>query len=112
MITNNIIGLSSYKLVQFLKNYVNPQGVETPIIFRSHRVRRWLCKLGYEYKDVHKDVHKDVFVDGHEQTDVVEDRKSFLKKMKELKPYMVDFYENGAMKPKTYPPNCAVKGEN
>ncbi len=34
---------------------------------------------------------KDVFVDGHEQTDVVEDRKNFLKKMKELKPYMVEF---------------------
>ncbi len=38
MITNNIIGLSSYKLVQFLKNYVNPQEVETPIIIRSYTV--------------------------------------------------------------------------
>ena len=35
MVTNNLIGLSFYKLVQFLKNYVNPQGEETLIIIRS-----------------------------------------------------------------------------
>lgn len=35
MVTNNIIGLSFYKLVQFLKNYVNPQEVEIPIIICS-----------------------------------------------------------------------------
>ena len=104
MVTNNILGLSSYKLIQFLKNYVNPQGVETQIIIRSRTARRWLCKLGYEYKDV----RKDVFVDGHERPDVVGDRKNFLKKMEELKPYMVEFYENGAIRLKTYPPDCVV----
>ena len=51
-------------------------------------------------------------MDGHERADVVEDCKNFLKKMEELKPYIVEFYENGAMKPKTYPPDCAVGGEN
>lgn len=57
-------------------------------------------------------MRKDVFVDRYKQTDVVEDCKNFLKKIEELKPYMVEFYENGAMKPKTYPLNCAVRGEN
>ena len=35
-----------------------------------------------------------------------------MKKIEKLKPYIVEFYENGAMKPKTYPSNCAVWREN
>ena len=61
-------------------------------MIRSRTARNWLRKLGYEYKDV----RKDVFVDGHERSDVVEDRKNFLQKMEELKPYIVEFEENGA----------------
>ena len=91
-----------------MKNYVNPQGVETPIVIRSRTARTWLRKLGYVYKDV----RKDVFVDGHERSDVVEDRANFLNQMEELKPYMVEFYDDGAMKPKVYPSDCAVGGEN
>lgn len=71
-------------MVQFLKNYVNPQGVETPIVIRLRIARTWLRKLGYVYKDV----HKDVFVDGHEQSDVGKDCANFLKQMKELKPLL------------------------
>ena len=82
--------------------------METSIIICSRTARCWLCKLGYEYKNV----RKNVFVDGHEQADVVEDRKNFLKKMEELKLYMIEFYENGAIKPKTYPPDCVVGEEN
>ena len=52
-----------------------------------------------------------MFINGHEQPDVVEDCKVFLNKMEELKPYIVGFDENGAMKPKAYPPDCAV-GDN
>ena len=55
---------------------------------------------------------KDVFVDGHKQSDVVEDRKRFLNKMEELKLYLVEFNEDGAMKDKTYLPDCAVGGED
>ena len=61
---------------------------------------------------MYKDVRKDVFMDGHERSDVVEDRSNFLKKMEELKPYMVEFNEDSTIKPKAYPPNCVVKGEN
>ena len=91
-----------------MKNYVSPQGVETPIIICSRTARTWLHKLRYVYKNV----CKDGFVDGHEKSDVVEDYANFLKKMEELKPYMVEFFEDGAMKPKVYPSYCAVGGEN
>ena len=57
-------------------------------------------------------MRKDVFVDGHEQSDVVEDRKNFLYKMEELKPYIVEFDENGAMKPKVYLADCVIGGNN
>ncbi len=95
-------------MVQFLKSYVNPQGIETPITIRSRTARTWLRKLGYVYKNV----RKDVFVGGHERSNVVEDRTNFLRKMEELKPYMVEFNEDGTMRPKVYPPDCAVEGEN
>ena len=91
-----------------MKTYVNSQGVETLISIRSRTARRWLCKLGYEYKNL----PKDIFRDGHERSDVVEDRINFLRRMEELKPYMVEFDENGAMKPKVYPSDCVVEGEN
>ncbi len=41
---------------------MNPEREEIPIMIQSRIARNWLCKLGYEYKDV----RKDVFVDGHE----------------------------------------------
>ena len=78
---------------------MSPKGEDIPIVIRSRTARNWLRKLGYEYKDV----RKEVFVDGHERADVVEDRINFLQKMEELKPYIVEFGENGAMKPKVYP---------
>lgn len=53
---------------------------------------------------------KDVFVDGHEQPDVVEDREQFLKTMKELEPYLVEFEEDGTMKAKNYLSDCKVGG--
>ncbi len=37
-----------------------------------------------------KNVQKDIFVNGYERFDIVEDRANFLKKMEELKPYMVE----------------------
>lgn len=101
-----ITELSSYKLVQFLKGYIDPKGTPTPITIRSRTARTWLNKLGFEYKEV----RKGVFIDGHERPDVVEDRKIFLKRMDELRPYMVEFEEDGTMKDKIYPPNCVVGG--
>lgn len=42
---------------------------------------------------------------------MVEDRNLFLTRMEELKPYMVEFDENGAMKTKKYPVDFLVGGD-
>lgn len=91
-----------------MKNYVNLQGIKTPIIICLRKVQTWLWKLRYIYKIV----HKDVFVNSHEQSDIVEDCTNFLNQMKELKSYIVEFSHNSAMKPKVYLSNCAIKDEN
>lgn len=51
-------------------------------------------------------------MDKHEQSNVVKDHKNFLRKMEELKPYMVKFNGFGVIKSKVYPPNCTIKGDN
>lgn len=61
---------------------------------------------------MYKNICKEVFVDRHEQSNVVEDCANFLKKIKELKSYMIEFFKDGAIKPKVYPSDCIVKGEN
>lgn len=68
--------------------------MKTSIIIYLCTAWRWLCNLGYECKDE----RKDVFVDKHKRTDVVEDRKNFLKKIERLKPYMMEFYENSVIR--------------
>ena len=57
-------------------------------------------------------MRKDVFIDGHKRLDVVEDRNNFLTKIEDLKLYMVEFEEDGKMKPKDYPSDCAVGGND
>ena len=42
---------------------------------------------------------------------MVEDQNRFLTKLEELKSYMVEFNEDGAIKAKNYPIDCAVGGE-
>lgn len=53
-----------------------------------------------------------MFIDGHKQSDVVKDYKNFLKKIEELKPYKIQFEEDGIIKAKTYLSDCAVGGPN
>lgn len=67
-----------------------------------------LYKLRYEYKDI----HKNIFIDRHKQSNIIENQIYFLQKIEELKPYKVEFEENGIMKPKIYPANCALGGNN
>lgn len=57
-------------------------------------------------------MHKDIFTDGHKQSDIVEDCKNFLKKIKELKPYMIEFEEDSLIKPKIYLFNRVIRGDN
>lgn len=61
---------------------------------------------------MYKDVRKNVFVDGHKRSDVMEDRVNFLRRMEDLKRYIVKFDTDGAMKPKVYRSDCAVGGED
>lgn len=96
--------MNSYKLIQFLKTYISPERKEIPILIWLHTACNWLRKLGYEYKNI----RKDIFVDGHKRLDIMENWKNFLQKMEELKPYIVEFDKNCAMKPKIYPVDCAV----
>ena len=55
---------------------------------------------------------KNVFVDGHEWSNVVENCKNFLQKIEELKPYIVEFEENGVIKPKIYLSDYAIEGND
>lgn len=103
-----ITKLNFYKLVQFLKTYMDLQGIKTLIVICLCTAQRWLYKLGYKYKDV----HKNAFVDRHEQLDIVKDCKNFLKKMKELQSYLIIFKENKKKKPKIYLPDCAIGEDN
>lgn len=47
-------------------------------------------------------MHKDVIINEHERSDIIEDCNNVLKKMEKLKPYIVEFEEDSAMKAKTY----------
>lgn len=74
----------------------------------SRTAQKLLFKLRYEYKNV----YKDLFINENERPDVVEDCNVFLEKIEQLKPYMVEFDKNKAMKPKVSTSNCAVGDNN
>lgn len=68
----------------------------------------WLNKLGYKYKDV----YKNVFINEHKQLDMVKNCINFLKVMKNLKLYMIEFQEDETIKPKEYLHGSKVEGPN
>lgn len=47
-------------------------------------------------------------MDRHEQSNIVEDCKNFLKKIEELKLYIIEFKKNGAIKNNIYLSNYVV----
>lgn len=57
-------------------------------------------------------MHKDIFIDGYKQSNIIKDHKNFLKKIEELKPYIIKFVENNIMKKKIYLPDCIVYGSS
>ncbi len=99
--------MSLYKLVQYLKDYVNLERKKSLVQIKSRITRKRLHLLDYEYKNV----KKDVFVDEYERLNVVEDYKRFFNKIKELKSYLVEFNEIYKIKNKIYLPDCIVDGE-
>ena len=90
-----------------MKEYINPKEIEIPVVICSHTVQTWLYKLGFVYKKM----RKNVIVDGHEKADMIEDQNYFLTKIEKLKPYIVEFNEDNAIKAKNYPVHYAVGGE-
>lgn len=102
-----MVGLSSYKLVQFLKEYINPKEIEILGVIYSYITQTWLCKLRFVYKEV----RKDVFIDNYKWPDIVKNRNHFLTKKEKLKLYIVKFNEDSIMKAKDYPVNYIVKEE-
>lgn len=88
-----MVELSSYKLLQFLKKYINSKKIETLVVICFYIIQTWPCKLGFVYKKV----CKNVFINHHEQPDVVEDQNCFFTKIEELKLYIVEFNKNGAI---------------
>lgn len=50
-----------------------------------------------------------MFVDRYKWPDVIEDQNLFVTQIEELKSYMVEFNENGAIKAKKYPVDCIVR---
>ena len=104
----NIIRLSFYKLVQFLKNYINLQELEIPIVICLYIAWYLLYNICYKYKNR----HKDIFIDRHEQINIIKDYKNFLRKIKVLNPYIVKFNKFCIIKPKIYLLDCIVGKDN
>lgn len=77
-----------------MKIYINLQGEKISITICSYIIQRWLGWPGYKYKNL----GKDIFINRYKWSDVVEDCKIFLEKIKELKPNIVKFEENNVMK--------------
>ena len=100
--------MSSYKLVQFLKDYFNIKKVEVPIEIRLQTARTRVNKLVYKYKNI----SKDIFIDVYKQSDLVKNCANFFKVIKELKPYMIKFKLDRTMKPMIYPNTCKVQSSN
>ncbi|RPA76037.1 hypothetical protein BJ508DRAFT_213928, partial [Ascobolus immersus RN42] len=65
----------------------------TRLSLTERSARRWLNRLGFQWKDV----RKNVYIDGHERFEVKEYRKEFLEKIKFLKPFFA-YFEDGHVK--------------
>ena len=61
---------------------------------------------------MYKDIYKDVFGNEYEWSDIVKNHANFLRRMEEIKPYIVEFDQDGAMKPKVYFFDYAVGRQN
>lgn len=83
---------------------VNLEGNKNLVTIRSQTARKWLNELGYKYCHV----GKNVFIDEYERTDMIEDRKHFLKVMEELELYFVKFDKTSQMILKIYLSDCEV----
>lgn len=61
---------------------------------------------------MYKDIYKDVFVDRHKKANMIKDCANFLKKIEELKVFLVKFNKDIIMRSKIYPSNYIVRSED
>lgn len=52
-----------------------------------------------------------MFINKHERPDMMKNQKHFLKVIKELEPYLIEFDKIGQMISKIYPSDCEVEGD-
>ena len=74
----------------------------------SRTAQKWLNRLGYKWKEV----QKGGFFDGHKCEDVVKYQEIFLREIKSLLLYFVEFKEDSTILPKEYPDDCVVGSTN
>lgn len=67
-------------------------------------MQNWLYNQRFEYKNI----CKYIFIDRHECLLMLEDQNNFLRKIEDLKPYMVECEENSKIKPKLYSFDCTI----
>ena len=53
-----------------------------------------------------------MFINGHKRSNVIEDCINFLKLMKDMESYLVEFNADNTMKDKAYPSGCVVNSNN
>lgn len=56
-----ILKLSLYKLVWFLKTYIDSKKIEIPIVIYLYIAQKWLYKVKYKYKNIYKNVFIDKY---------------------------------------------------
>lgn len=91
-----------------MRDYVNLKGKQFLIEIKLQIVRKWLYKLGFEYKNI----KKDIFIDMHQRSDIMGDYKRIFRKIEEHKLYLVEFNENGKIKDKIYLSDCVVDNKD
>lgn len=57
-------------------------------------------------------MQKSDFFDGHKRKDIVEYKKKFLKNIKALFFYFIEFVKDGSILPKEYLEDCKIGGSN
>lgn len=63
-----------------------------------------------EYRD--KNIYKDLFIDKYEKFDIIKNYEEFIKKIEELKSYIIEFEEKDIINNKIYLPDYVVSGKN
>lgn len=79
-----MVALYFYKLIQFLKKYVNPKIIKIFVVIYFCIAQKLLRKQEFGYKEV----RKDIFRDNYKELDIIKDQNQFFITIKKLKLYI------------------------